>query len=294
MQHITPHLWFNTQAKEAAELYTSLMPDSKITRVSTIKDTPSGDCDIVAFTLAGLDMIAISAGPYFKMNPSISLFVTFDNETEIQNAWNALCNGGKVLMEFQEYPWAKKYGWVQDKYGLSWQLSWSEHHNMAQRVTPLLMFTQEHAGQAREAIGYYMDVFPNAKTDMLVPYGKDEGDVEGYLKHARFSLHGQNFLAMDSSAKHEFTFNEAVSLIVHCDTQQDIDHYWKKLSAVPEAEQCGWCKDKFGVSWQIVPTAMNEMMASGTPEQVARVTKAFMQMKKFDIDTLQRAYDGQT
>lgn len=99
---------------------------------------------------------------------------------------------------------------------------------------------------------------------------------------------------MDSSAKHEFTFNEAVSLIVHCDTQQDIDHYWKKLSAVPEAEQCGWCKDKFGVSWQIVPTAMNEMMASGTPEQVARVTKAFMQMKKFDIDTLQRAYDGQT
>lgn len=151
MKPITPHLWFNTQAKEAAEYYVSVFPNSKINNVTTLHNTPSGDADIVSFELNGQPFMAISAGPLFK-------------------------------------------------------------------------------------------------------------------------------------------FSEAVSFIVPCEDQKEIDYYWEKLSADPKAEQCGWCKDKFGLSWQVTPTAMNEMMSKGTPEQIARVTQAFLPMKKFIIADLEKAY----
>lgn len=297
MQKITTHLWFDTQAKEASEFYVSLLPESKVNSVSVIKDTPSGDCDIVNFTLAGQKFMAISAGPYFKLNPSISMFVTFENEADIQTMWDKLVEGGKAMMPFDTYPWAKKYGWVQDKYGLTWQLSlplsFGEMNETAQRITPLLMYTQGMAGKTKEAVEFYTKVFPDSKVDMMVSYEEGEGDIVGYIKHSRFTLLGQNFMAMDSSGPHEFIFNEAISFIVNCDTQEEIDNYWELLSADPKAEQCGWLKDKFGVSWQIVPTAMNDMMGKGTPEQQARLTQAFLQMKKFNIAELQRAYSGE-
>jgi predicted 3-demethylubiquinone-9 3-methyltransferase (glyoxalase superfamily) len=107
-----------------------------------------------------------------------------------------------------------------------------------------------------------------------------------------FMLGDQWFAAMDSALEHEFAFNEAISFLVPCESQEQIDYYWEKLSAMPEAEQCGWLKDKYGLSWQVWPTAMGEMMTKGTPEQVARVTEAFLPMKKFDIAALKRAYEG--
>lgn len=292
MQTIFPHLWFDTEAKEAAAFYTTLFENSKVTNVVTITDTPSGDCDIVTFTLAGQDFMAISAGPHFKLNPSISLFVVFDNEAEIETVWNTLVDGGKVLMPYNTYPWAQKYGWLQDRYGLSWQLSWSAHHAMEQKITPLLMFTQNKAGKAKEAMETYTRMFPHSKTGMIVPYATGEGDKEGFIKHARFTLCGQDFMAMDSSGPHAFTFNEALSLVVHCDTQEEIDAYTEKLSAVPEAEQCGWIKDRYGVSWQIVPRVMHAMMTSGNKENITRVTEAFLKMKKFDIKALEQAYNN--
>lgn len=293
MQKITPHLWFDTQAKEATAFYASLFADSKINNVTTITGTPSGDCDIVTFALAGQDFMAISAGPYFKFNPAISLFVVCESEEEIQKLWSALIDGGNALMEYDTYPWAEKYGWLADKYGLSWQLSFSENQQMEQKITPLMMFTQDGAGKAKEAIETYTTIFPNSKLEMAMPYEKGEGDTEGFIKHARFTLAGQNFMAMDSSGPHEFIFNEAISFIVNCDTQEEIDYYWEKLSFVPESEQCGWLKDKYGVSWQIVPTAMNTMMSTGSKEQIAHVTEAFLKMKKFDIAELEEAYRGE-
>lgn len=297
MQKIITHLWFDKEAKEATEFYTSLLPDSKINHVGAIKDTSSGDCDIVNFTLARQKFMAISAGPYFKLNPSISLFVTFEDEADIQTMWDKLVEGGKALMPFDTYPWAKKYGWVQDKYGLTWQLSlplsFGEVNETAQRITPLLMYTQGMAGKTKEAVEFYTKVFPDSKVDMMVSYEEGDGDVVGYIKHARFTLFGQSFMAMDSSGPHEFIFNEAISFIVNCDTQEEIDNYWELLSADPKAEQCGWLKDKFGVSWQIVPTAMNDMMEKGTPEQQARLTQDFLKMKKFNIAELQKAYSGE-
>jgi predicted 3-demethylubiquinone-9 3-methyltransferase (glyoxalase superfamily) len=150
---IVPHLWFDKEAKEAAEFYASVFPDSRVTNITTLHDTPGGDCDIVSFELSGQPFMAISAGPLF-------------------------------------------------------------------------------------------------------------------------------------------TFNESISFIVSCETQDEVDYYWEKLSAVPEAEQCGWLKDKFGVSWQVVPNAMDRMMKEGDPKKIDRVTAAFLKMKKFDIAELKRAYQG--
>ncbi len=106
-----------------------------------------------------------------------------------------------------------------------------------------------------------------------------------------FELLGQEFMAI--SAGPLFKFNEAISFIVKCDTQEEIDYYWEKLSAVPEAEQCGWLKDEYGLSCQIVPTVLGEMMKDKDPKKLARVTEAFLKMKKFDMKTLQRAYRGE-
>ena len=152
-QLIVPHLWFDKEAKEAANFYCSIFPDSRIDSITTLRDTPSGDCDVVSFTLSGQSFMAISAGPLFK-------------------------------------------------------------------------------------------------------------------------------------------FNESISFMVQCDTQKEIDGYWAKLSAVPSAEQCGWIKDKYGLSWQICPSAMGEMMRSSDSAKMARVVQAVLTMKKFDLRKLQEAYDG--
>ena len=119
-----------------------------------------------------------------------------------------------------------------------------------------------------------------------------EPDKEGTVMFTDFTLAGQWFAAMDSAHMHEFKFTEGVSLMVNCDTQEEIDYFWEKLSAVPEAEQCGWLKDKYGVSWQVTATRMDEMMRTGTPEQIDRITQAFLPMKKLDLATLEKAFAG--
>lgn len=122
----------------------------------------------------------------------------------------------------------------------------------------------------------YLSVFGNSRQGTIARYPKGlEPDQEGTIMFSDFMLEKQWFTAMDSAHEHKFSFNEAISFMVKCDSQEEIDHYWEKLSAVPEAEQCGWLKDRFGVSWQIVPAEMDEMLEKGTPEQIARVTKAF-------------------
>jgi predicted 3-demethylubiquinone-9 3-methyltransferase (glyoxalase superfamily) len=165
--------------------------------------------------------------------------------------------------------------------------------DIRERITPTLMFVGEVCGTAEDAVNFYASVFPDSKPGHLLRHAKgEEPDKEGTIKHAGFTLAGQEFAAMDSARDHGFGFNEAISFMVGCDTQDEIDYYWDSLSAVPEAEQCGWLKDKFGVSWQIVPSILGELLGSGTGEQRVRVTEAFLQMKKFDIAALKRAYEG--
>ncbi|MCB0104730.1 MAG: VOC family protein [Caldilineaceae bacterium] len=298
-QKITPHLWFDKDAVAAANFYTSLLPDSEVTNITTLYDTPSGDCDMVSFTLAGQEFMAISAGPLFQFNPSISFMVNFDPaqdpeaRTRIDAVWEKLIDGGTALMPLDKYPFSERYGWVQDRYGLSWQLILTNPEGEPRPVIiPALLFVGDVCGKAEEATDYYLSVFKESARGALARYPAGmEPDQEGTIMFTDFTLLNQWFVAMDSAHEHNFAFNEAISLIVKCETQAEIDYYWEKLSAVPEAEQCGWCKDRFGVSWQITPTAMGEMMATGSQDQIARVTQAFLPMKKFDIAALQRAFD---
>jgi predicted 3-demethylubiquinone-9 3-methyltransferase (glyoxalase superfamily) len=293
MQKITPHLWFDKEAKEAAEFYTSLLPDSQVTNIITLHDTPSGDCDLVSFVLANQPFMAISAGPFFKFNPSVSFHVKLKTKEEVDAIWEKLSSGGKVLMPLAAYPFSERYGWIEDKYGLSWQVIYAGNNEIKQKITPVFMFVGTVCGKTEEAVTFYTSVFQNAKTFFLTRYGKgEEPDKEGTVKYVAFTLEGMEFGAMDSAREHHFAFNEAISFLVPCETQAEIDYYWEKLSADPQAEQCGWLKDKFGLSWQVWPTVIGEMMKNGTPEQIDRITQAFLPMKKFDIATLQKAYEG--
>ncbi|SES27747.1 Glyoxalase superfamily enzyme, possibly 3-demethylubiquinone-9 3-methyltransferase [Gracilibacillus ureilyticus] len=299
-QKIVPHLWFDKEAFEAAKFYTSIFPESRILNRTTIPDTPSGDAEEVSFELWGQKFMAISAGPHFQFNPSISFMVNFDPSRlpdaaeKLERVWSKLSEGGTVLMPLNSYPFSEKYGWIQDKYGLSWQLILTNPEGEERPVIiPSIMFVGENCGNAEEAANFYLSIFKNAKSGNIVryPQGMDP-EKEGTIMFSDFSLENQWFVAMDSAQDHSFQLNEAISFMVYCETQEEIDFYWSELSAVPESEQCGWLKDKFGISWQIVPLVMEEMMNSGTPDQIARVTQATLQMKKLDMEKLQKAFNG--
>jgi predicted 3-demethylubiquinone-9 3-methyltransferase (glyoxalase superfamily) len=294
---ITPHLWFDTQAREAADFYCSVFPDSRATSTTTLHDTPSGDCEVVSFDLNGQPFMAISAGPLFKFNPSVSFIANFDPSREpdaaarLDRTWAALADGGQALMPVGEYPFSKRYGWVQDRYGLSWQLILSDPHGDPRpAIVPALMFTGDVAGKAEEAGAFYRSVFEGSQAGQLHrwPPGS-EHDMPGTVMYSDFRLGDTWFAAMDSAHPHGFGFNEAVSFMVHCRDQAELDHYWERLSHVPEAEQCGWCKDRYGLSWQVTPVVLGEFMASGDREAVDRVTRAFLDQKKLDVAGIEEA-----
>lgn len=293
MQKIVPHLWYDKEAREAALFYTSLFDQSKLVGVTTLENTPSKDAEIVNFELAGQPFTAISAGPYFRFNPSISLMVACYSVEEVNTKWKALSQGGTELMPLGEYPFSKWYGWIQDRYGLSWQLMLVDNGQTIQKITPNLLFSNESCGKAEEAVKYYTDIFEDSEIGIISRYGAGEAaSSKAKVNYAAFKLCGVDFSAMDNAFDVDFSFNEAFSLIVNCKDQKEIDYFWDKLSAVPEAEQCGWIKDKFGVSWQIVPENMDEVLFNGSRDEIQRVTEAFLKMKKFDLDALEKARSG--
>ena len=293
MKKIVPHLWYDKDAFEAAKFYTSLFKDSAIVHHSSIDDTPSGTADLLTIVLAWQEFMMISAGPYFQFTPAISLRVDCSTKEEVDTLWNQLSVGGSALMELDSYPFSERYGWTTDRYGLNWQIMYVKDPVIRQKITPTLMFVGDQCGKAEEAVRFYASVFKNTKVGEMDRYrAGEEPDKEGTVRYAGFSLEGMLFAAMDSAYDHAFTFNEAISFVVSCESQEEIDYFWDKLSYVPEAEQCGWIKDRFGVSWQIVPTVMEDMMASGDSAAMQRVTEAFLKMKKFDIAALMKAFEG--
>jgi predicted 3-demethylubiquinone-9 3-methyltransferase (glyoxalase superfamily) len=277
---IYPCLWFNGNAKEAAEFYTSVFKDSRITT-----DTPV----VVNFELGGQKFMGLNGGPQFKPNPSISFFVVCGSEVETDEIWQKLVEGGQVLMTLDKYDWSEKYGWVQDRFGINWQLSYGKLSDVGQNFTPVLMFTQNVAGKAEEAINFYSSLFPDASTMGILRYSAQDHDQEGLVKHAQFTLGGNVFMAMDSTLDHAFKFNEGISLVVECKDQQEIDHYWNAMTQNGEESMCGWLKDPYGVSWQIVPSVIGELMSE--PEKAPGVMNALMGMKKLNIDELVQAYE---
>jgi len=293
MQKIIPHLWYDKEAKEAAVYYTGIFDNARILDTTVIEGTPSGDAEMVSFQLEGQKFAAISAGPFFKHNPSISFMVACSTAEDVDRKHAALSQGGFELMPLGEYPFSKRYAWIQDCYGVSWQLMLVDDSNEGQRITPNLLFTGDVCGKAEEAVEYYTKVFRNSRIDQVSRYTDGEAQKpEAKVNFAGFQLEGMSFAAMDNGYSADFSFNESISFIVGCQDQEEIDYYWNALSAEPEAEQCGWLKDRYGVSWQITPENMDEVMYHGSKEEKLRVTEAFLKMKKFDLAVLEKARLG--
>lgn len=297
MNKITSFLWFNDNAEEAVGFYTSIFKNSVIGNTvryseanTPVSGMPAGSVMTVSFELAGLSFTALNGGPVFKFTQAVSFFVSCESEREINEIWERLSEGSpKIFWPLQEYPWSQKYGWITDKYGLSWQLILS---NKPQKITPFFMFDGSQLGKAEEAIRFYCSVFRDSHTDDIQRYGPENKASEGQIVHSVFTLAGQSFMAMDSGMPKGVNFNEAVSFIVSCDTQEEIDYYWEKLTSVPEAEQCGWLKDKFGVSWQIVPSSLPEILENSDPGRSRNIMAAILKMKKIDMQELQRVYEN--
>lgn len=243
----------------------------------------------VDYELDGFRFTALNGGPAFKFNPSISFFANGLSVDEVDALWDELAQDCSILMPLQAYPFSERYGWLADRYGLSWQISAAGEEGTP-HITPSLMFVGAHARQAEEAMNFYASVFSDSGVGDLFRYTEgQEPDKEGTIAFGPFVLAGQDFAAMDSAREHDFTFNEAVSFIVNCGDQAEVDSYWERLSAVPESEQCGWLKDKFGVSWQIVPTVLNHLLADPDRGKADRVMDSMLKMKKLDIAELEAA-----
>jgi predicted 3-demethylubiquinone-9 3-methyltransferase (glyoxalase superfamily) len=296
-QKITPFLWFNDEAEEAVKFYTSLLKNSQINKVTYYSEEgrefhgmPAGSVMTIGFQLEGHEFVALNGGTHFKFTPAISFFVNCDSPEEVGQLWAKLSKGGTALMELDKYPFSEKYGWMQDKYGLSWQLNLADSR---QKIIPSLLFVGEQNGKAEEAIKFYTSLFDGSSIGFLSRYKKGEGGTEGTLNYASFTLNGQEFVAMDSSLEHAFNFNEATSFVVNCETQEQIDKFWNKLSEGGDerAQQCGWLKDKFGVSWQVVPRKLPEMLNDPNEEKAKRVMNAMLRMKKFNMRELEQAYN---
>lgn len=294
MQKIIPHLWYDKEAIEAAKWYVELFEDSGIIHTGTLSDTPSGDAQTVDFMLAGMRFSAISAGPYFTFNPSISIMVASSSPEEVDMLHSSLSAGGTELMQLGEYPFSKRYAWIQDKYGLSWQIMLVEDIKEHQRIRPVLLFTEDVCGRAEEALSYYLSIFEGSSKGDVNYYQTGEAmDHRAKINYSELNIQGNQIIAMDHEQGGDFTFNEAFSFMIPCADQAEIDYFWDKLSFVPEAEQCGWVKDQFGISWQIVPDNMEDIMANGTQEEIKRITEAFLKMKKLDIAALEKARLGE-
>lgn len=273
-EKITPCLWFNGNAAEAADLYCSVFSDAKIIARSPF---------VTELNVSGQNMTLLDGGPRYQPNPSISFYYVCETENELQRIWNGFKKEGNILMSLGKYPWSEKFGWISDKYGISWQLSLGHTAEARQKITPCLMFTGKQCGRAEEAMKFYTSVFRNSAIDELV---KDEKDAK-LVKHARFTLMGQEFMAMDSQERHPFGFSEGVSLTIHCQDQEEIDHYWNLFTDEGEESMCGWLKDKFGVSWQVVPTILDSIMKD--PAKAGKAAQAFMSMKKLEIEQIIQA-----
>jgi predicted 3-demethylubiquinone-9 3-methyltransferase (glyoxalase superfamily) len=286
MRGINPFLWFDNQAEDAMNFYLPLFKDTEVLAVSRY----GGSVQVVNFRLDNQVFLAMNAGSGPTFTPAVSFTVGCETEQEVDDLWAQLAEGGFVMMELGKYPFSEKYGWLADKFGVSWQISLSGE---PQSITPSLMYVGEQHGRAEEAITLYTSIFPESKVGQIHRYGPGENDPEGTVMFASFTLANRPFTAMDSAYDHGFTFTDATSFMIECESQEEVDNYWDALTADGGAPgQCGWLKDKFGVAWQVTPTILGELMQDEDPEKAGRVMRAMMQMTKIEIPELEAAYAG--
>ncbi|MBP9757399.1 MAG: VOC family protein [Candidatus Pacebacteria bacterium] len=308
MQKITPCLWFDMNCEEAINFYVSVFPNSSIKQMQKYPEgMTEGPMQGMAgriltgiFELDGLTFQALDGGPYFKVTPAISFMVNFDPSknphaaADLDALWAKLSEGGLVRMPKQEYPFSKMFGWIQDRFGVNWQLILTDPDGEPRpNIIPALLFTKDVSGKAEEAGQFYTSLFTNSRIGMVAKYPPGmPGGVDGGVMFEDIMLDGQWFALMDGGPEHDFKFNEAVSLSVETADQEETDFFFKSMSAVPESEQCGWLKDKYGVSWQIAPKRMGELLSSSDTEKAKKAMSAMLKMKKINIAELEVAYNA--
>ncbi|MBI1949289.1 MAG: VOC family protein [Deltaproteobacteria bacterium] len=295
-QRLIPCIWFDDQAGKAAADYIRIFPDTRVVNSSRYPEhaenpshRPPGSVLTVELVLAGQRFTLLNAGPIFKVNPSISFFVNVDTAAEADRIFGALLDGGEALMPIDRYPWGERYGWVKDKYGVTWQVMAGRRPPSGATIVPCLMFVGKQHRRAEEAMRFLTGIFPGGRIESIERYGPGEGP-EDTVKHGRFTLDGQTLVAMDSHGDHRFTFNEGLSLQVMCDGQAEVDRYWDALSEGGEPGQCGWLKDRFGISWQVTPKELVTWMLSTDLQKRDRAFAALLNMTKLDVEELRRAY----
>ncbi|NUM55839.1 MAG: VOC family protein [Candidatus Hydrogenedentes bacterium] len=292
MQRITPCLWFNNNIEDAIGLYTSLFDGSSIGKTARygkeaadVSGQKEGAVMTMMFTLGGQEFMGLNGGPYYQFTPAISLFVNCATADEVERLWAGLSQDGLVMMPLDKYPFSEKFGWVQDRFGVSWQINLGARK---QKINPFLMFVKDKHGKAGEALEFFVSIFDNAKIESVQRFGPGEHEPEGAVKQGIFTLDGYEFRAMESAMDHRFSFTGAISFIVHCDSQEEVDRYWAKLSGSGGKESmCGWLEDQFGISWQIVPRVLEKLMED--PKGGRLAMQALLQMRKLDIKALEAA-----
>ncbi len=296
-QRIIPNIWCDRNAEEVAAFYASVFDETsfRVTARYPTEGLPdfqrefAGQAVLVDVDLSGFRISLINAGSEFRPTPAISFLVSVDARrfggdplaarAWINRTWTRLGEEGLALMDIGEYPFSALYGWVEDKYGVSWQLKLTDPaREPVPLIIPMLTFGGPMQSKAKEAVELYTALLPDSGIDRVVEYPVTLiPDADDTVRYADFRLAGQAFGIMDSQVDQDFAFTPGVSLQVDCDGQEEIDRLWDALSAVPAAEQCGWLTDRFGVSWQIVPSNMAELMQR--PHAYAHM----MRMKKLVI-----------
>jgi len=199
-----------------------------------------------------------------------------------------LADKGTILIPFEKHELSSKYGKLIDRFDVTWHIALADRSNIEEdRITPLFSFINQQTGKAEEAVDFYTGIFNNsAKNEVLYYSEKDLPEIAGQAKNIHFTLETQHFMASDSSIFHLYDFNEAISFIVHCQNQDEIDYYWDKLSQNGEEQLCGWLKDPYGVSWQILPDIFFEMLLLKNSVLTHEMFKLLEKTKKINIEAL--------
>lgn len=278
---IYPCIWFNNNGREAADFYCKIFPHARLAEDSGI---------VQMLELNGQKMMLLNGGPQFQPNASVSFLVPSMDESVTEDLFYKLAEDGIVLMPLDSYPFSKKYGWVRDRYGVTWQLYTGEKGNTDQYFTPTMMFVGKNNGKAKEALSFYTSIFSSSAIDGIMEYPEGGEDTVGNVQHAQFSIDGFMMACMDSSYSHDFNFDEGISIVVNTKDQEETDYYWNALVAAGGSESmCGWLKDKYGVSWQIVPKQLLQLVGSPDKERSQRAFQAMLKMKKIIIADLEKA-----
>lgn len=273
---IYPCVWCNNNALEMANFYISVFPNTEIVDQNKW---------VVVLKMKSQRIMLLNGGDRFKPNPSISLMYLSSSEQEIESIYKKISSNGKNLMPLDSYPFSSKYAWVEDRYNVSWQLITANQDDIIQTVVPTLMFIGNNNGKAEESIDFYTSVFANSHKRGISRYTGNEGETKGNIQHAEFIINNYLLMTMDSSYPHAFEFTGGVSLVVECKNQTEIDYYWSKLTSDGgEENMCGWLRDKYGVSWQITPAIMKDILLKSP-----KVMEVMMTMKKLEIKPLLEA-----